>query len=145
MKKVNFAEALVQILANDKRYDRESYLFVRDALDFTFQRVEALNPDRSEKHVRGKELLDGIRLYALQEYGQMAFSVFDSWGVRRCEDFGEIVFNLVETGVFGKTEEDSREDFKDSYDFHEAFVRPFKPENKPAEKTKIKDTGKNEK
>ena len=38
-----------------------------------------------------------------------------------------MVFNLIEAGIFGKTEEDSLEDFKNVYDFEEAFVKPFAP------------------
>jgi uncharacterized repeat protein (TIGR04138 family) len=57
----------------------------------------------------------------------MAKTVFDSWGVRRCRDFGDIVFNLIEYSVFSKTEGDRREDFEDLYDFEEAFVAPFLP------------------
>jgi len=57
----------------------------------------------------------------------MVMTVFDSWGIRSCEDVGHMVFNLIAGGVFGKTEEDSIEDFKNVYDFEEAFVRPFAP------------------
>jgi uncharacterized repeat protein (TIGR04138 family) len=72
-------------------------------------------------------LLDGVRQYALKEFGPMVVTVFDSWGVHCCEDIGHMVFNLIGAGVFGKTEEDSLEDFKNVYNFEEAFVRPFAP------------------
>jgi uncharacterized repeat protein (TIGR04138 family) len=58
----------------------------------------------------------------------MVMTVFDSWGVHSCEDIGNMVFNLIDAGIFGKTEEDSIEDFKNVYDFDEAFVKPFAPE-----------------
>jgi uncharacterized repeat protein (TIGR04138 family) len=61
----------------------------------------------------------------------MVMTVFDNWGIRSCEDIGHMVFNLIGAGVFGKTEEDSIEDFKNVYDFDDAFVKPFAPE-KPA-------------
>ena len=76
----------------------------------------------------GKELLEGIREYAAQQFGPLAPTVFRSWGVRRTEDFGEIVFNLVESGLLGKTESDSREDFADGFDFDQAFDGPFSAE-----------------
>ncbi len=57
----------------------------------------------------------------------MVITVFDSWGIRSCEDVGHMVFNLIGAGVFGKTEQDSIEDFKNVYDFEEAFVKPFAP------------------
>jgi uncharacterized repeat protein (TIGR04138 family) len=77
--------------------------------------------------VTGPELLNGVRQYALKEFGPMVMTVFDSWGIRSCEDFGHMVFNLIGVGVFGKTEQDSIEDFKNVYDFEEAFVKPFAP------------------
>ena len=79
------------------------------------------------RHVTGPELLDGVRQYALKEFGPMVMTVFDSWGIRSCEDIGHMVFNLIGAGVFGKTEQDSIEDFKNVYDFKEAFVKPFAP------------------
>ncbi len=79
------------------------------------------------RHVSGPELLDGARRYALKEFGPMVITVFDSWGIRSCEDIGNMVFNLIGAGVFGKTDQDSIEDFKNVYDFEEAFVRPFAP------------------
>lgn len=61
----------------------------------------------------------------------MVMTVFDSWGIHLCEDIGSMVFNLIDAGIFGKTEEDSIDDFKNVYDFEEAFVKPFAPA-KPA-------------
>ena len=58
----------------------------------------------------------------------MVMTVFDSWGIHSCEDIGHMVFNLIGAGIFGKTDEDSIEDFKNVYDFQEAFVKPFAPE-----------------
>jgi len=57
----------------------------------------------------------------------MAMMVFAEWGVHVCEDWGEIVFTLVEHNVLKTTEHDSREDFKGGYDFFEALRRPFLP------------------
>ena len=81
---------------------------------------------RSEpRHVNGGELLDGIRDLALNRFGPMAKTVFQQWGVERTEDFGEIVFQLVEQGLLGKTEADKRSDFARGYDFDDTFVRDF--------------------
>jgi len=59
--------------------------------------------------------------------------VLNEWGVHRCEDFGEIVFNMVEHDLLAKTSEDSRENFKGGYDFEEAFRKPFLPPHAPDE------------
>jgi uncharacterized repeat protein (TIGR04138 family) len=80
------------------------------------------------RHVAGPELLEGVRQYALKEFGPMALSVLSHWGVARCEDIGHMVFNLIGAGIFGKTDEDSMDDFKAVYDFRDAFVKPFQPE-----------------
>ena len=124
--KQNFSEALETILREDPRYSREAYGFVREGLDFTCKMLkkEGHGPQR---HVTGQELLEGLRHYALQQFGPMSKTVLDYWGVRRCEDFGEIVFNMVEKGILGRTEEDRREDFAGGYDFEEAFVKPYQP------------------
>lgn len=130
MKKANFEEALEQILREDSRYDEHAYLFLREALDFTIKLLK--KPEEGPaRHVTGAELLEGIRQYALQEYGPMARTVLDRWGVRRCEDFGQIVFNLVGKGILGKTDQDRKEDFAGGYDFEKAFSEPFRPERTP--------------
>src|SRR5437773_2656248 len=130
MQKIGFAEALDSIVATDPRYQRDVYVFLRDALDFTTKQQKKIK-GVSVRHVTGPEWLDGVRRYALKEFGRMVRTVFDSWGVHSCEDVGYRVFNLIGAGVFGKTDEDSIEDFKYVYDFAEAFVKRFTPE-KPA-------------
>jgi uncharacterized repeat protein (TIGR04138 family) len=126
MQKIGFAEALESVVGSDPRYQREGYIFLRDALDFTTKQQKKTK-GVSVRHVTGPELLDGVRQYALKEFGPMVMTVFDSWGIRSCEDIGHMVFNLIGAGVFGKTEQDSIEDFKNVYDFKEAFVKPFAP------------------
>ena len=127
MQKIGFAEALDSIVASDPRYQRDAYVFLRDALDFTTKQQKKVK-GATVRHVSGPELLGGVRQYALKEFGPMVMTVFDSWGVHSCEDIGNMVFNLIDAGIFGKTEEDSIEDFKNVYDFDEAFVKPFAPE-----------------
>ncbi len=126
MQKIGFTEALDSIIASDARYQREAYIFLRDALDFTTKQQKKLK-GATVRHVAGPELLEGVRQYALKEFGPMALSVFSFWGVKRCEDIGRMVFNLIAAGIFGKTDEDSMDDFKAVYDFDDVFVKPFKP------------------
>src|SRR6185503_889959 len=99
----------------------------REALDHTQKITGKPAKDDAQRHVSGQQLLDGIREYGLLQYGPMTMTVLNEWGIRRCEDFGEIVFNMVENSLLAKTEQDSREDFKGCYDFVEAFRRPFLP------------------
>jgi uncharacterized repeat protein (TIGR04138 family) len=130
MQKLDFGEALDLIHSRDPRYDREAYHFLRDALDYTIkQRKKA---KEGTGHVSGQQLLEGIRQYALKQFGPMVPTVLNYWGVQRCDDFGEMVFNLIRVGIFGKTERDSIEDFKHGYSFQEAFVAPFLPDQASA-------------
>jgi uncharacterized repeat protein (TIGR04138 family) len=110
---------LEQVLARDPRYKAEAYVFVHDALGHTWARLD------QRRHVTGRELLEGIRDLALQHYGPMAKAVLNSWGVKTTDDFGAIVFNLVDSGLLSKTEEDHIEDFHDVYDFDEVFVGSY--------------------
>jgi uncharacterized repeat protein (TIGR04138 family) len=129
MQEVNFDGALDQILATDNRFHRDAYLFMREALDFT-QKIVGRENLGKVRHVTGQELLDGLRQYSLQQFGPMAATVFEEWGIRNCQNFGEIVFNMVEIGLLARTEKDSRDDFQNGYDFTDAFRKPFWPENK---------------
>jgi len=127
MQAASFEEAIEQIAAQDRRYHREAYCFLREALNHT-QKMTGKLPKKNEiRHVSGQELLSGIREYALQQFGPMTVTVLEEWGVKCCMDFGEIVFNMVETKLLAKTEKDSREDFRNGYDFHDAFRKPFLP------------------
>jgi uncharacterized repeat protein (TIGR04138 family) len=125
MQKLDFGEALDYVAAQDTRYARDAYLFLRDALDFTVKQRKKVKDTCA--HVSGQQLLEGLRVYALKQFGPMVTTVFEYWGIRRCEDFGEMVFNLIRIGVFGRTERDSLDDFKGAYTFHEAFVAPYLP------------------
>src|SRR5256885_2422082 len=127
MQKIGFAEALDSIVASDNRYHREAYIFLRDALDYTTKQQKKAR-GAAIRHVAGPELVEGVRLYALKEFGPMALTVFSHWGIERCEDIGAMVFNLIGAGIFGKTEQDSIEDFKSVYTFQDAFVKPYRPE-----------------
>ena len=127
MQAASFEEAIDQIAAQDRRYHREAYFFLREALEHTQGMTGRLPKKNEVRHVSGQELLEGIREYALQQFGPMTLAVLEEWGVKCCLDFGEIVFNMVETKLLAKTEQDSREDFRNGYDFHDAFRKPFLP------------------
>jgi uncharacterized repeat protein (TIGR04138 family) len=135
MNESDFIESIKSICARDNRYEPDAYLFVREALDYTVKKLKK-PADGPARHVTGQELLEGIRVFALHEYGPMALTVLKSWRINHSSDFGEIVFNLVESGKLGKTDHDKKEDFSDGYDFVEAFARPFLPAPKIEEKGK---------
>ena len=80
----------------------------------------------AERHVTGQELCEAIRRYALEQYGYMAKTVLNSWGIHGTGDFGEIVFNLIRIGQMRKTPDDRREDFDNVYDFDDRLQQEFK-------------------
>ena len=129
MQEVSFEEVLEKIVAKDGRYHRDAYIFVREALDHTQKLVLKENKGQP-RHVSGQELLDGIRQFGLSQYGPMTITVLEEWGIKACGDFGEIVFNMVESGLLAKTERDTRADFETGYDFDEAFRKPYMPSKK---------------
>jgi uncharacterized repeat protein (TIGR04138 family) len=139
------AHPIVQLLHEDRRYRFEAYVFVFEALRYaqevlqmgadvpgevrSEQETQAI-PDAEESppehHVTGRDLCEAIRRYALDQYGFMAKTVLNSWGVRGTGDFGEIVFNLIRVGQMRKTPSDTRVDFDNVYDFDTALRGGFK-------------------
>ena len=127
MQAPRFDAAVDTILERDKRFEQNAYFLLKDALDYTLKCAREDN-DGEERHVSGEELLLGFRDHALEEFGPMAHTLLREWGVHTCSDVGDMVFHLIEEGMFGKQDSDSKEDFRDIYDFDDAFVTPFLPE-----------------
>ena len=112
--------ALLEILDKDKRYDPEAYSFIMASMDYTMKKL------KRKGHVSGEELSIGVKDYCLEQFGPMARVVLEKWGIKSTNDFGEIVFNLINSGLLGKTDEDHKEDFHNRYDFKEAFDKGCK-------------------
>ena len=139
----HFSATVDAIVADDSRYDRDAYFFVRDALEFTTkqQKKKVGTTVPAECHVSGRQLLDGVRQYALQQFGPMVLTVFEHWRITRCEDIGHLVFNLIEAREFGKSDHDTLDDFRQGFDFHDAFVKPFRPQGSaPVPSTTLRRT-----
>jgi len=139
MQEVNFDEVVDKLYAQDPRYVRDAYHFTREALEYTQKLITRENKG-TERHVTGQELLEGIRQFALQQYGPMTITVLEEWGIRECRDFGEIVFNMVESGLLRKTDKDTRDDFQKGYNFVDAFRKPYWPAGKHAAEKKTVET-----
>jgi len=131
---------IAKLLKEDDRYAFEAYVFVFEALSYAQnslgmgtespselpQESSAKSSEEPERHVSGQELCEAARQFALEQYGYMAKTVLNSWGINKTGDFGELVFNLIRTGQMRKTADDRREDFQDVYDFDEAFQQRFR-------------------
>jgi uncharacterized repeat protein (TIGR04138 family) len=136
MHEASFEEKVEVIRAQDSRYAAEAYSFLREALDYT-QKTIAKDSRGRLRHVTGQELLGGIREFALAQFGPMTMMVLEEWGIHHCRDFGELVFNMVESDLLAKTDRDSRADFGGGYDFFDAFRKPFLP---PSQQVKPEPT-----
>ena len=124
---------LEELVRRDPRYACEAYEFVFAALAHT-QKMQGRSAGQTETskeeefHVSGQQLLLGVRDLALQEFGMMARTVFRMWGINRTDDFGEIVFNLVEANMMSKTSQDDRRDFQNVYDLDAALEGSYRIE-----------------
>lgn len=108
-------EKIQALINQDSKYKFEAYSFILAALHFT---MAGMKPPR---HITGREFCEGIRRYAVDQFGPMARTVLEHWGIKETLDFGHIVFALVEIGLMRKTEEDKLDDFRDVYQFATAF------------------------
>jgi len=131
---------IAKLLKQDDRYAFEAYVFVFEALSYAqntlkmgtespsepLEDASATSSEEPERHVSGQELCEAARQFALEQYGYMAKTVLNSWGIHTTGDFGEIVFNLIRTGQMRKTADDRRQDFLDVYDFDKAFQQGFR-------------------
>lgn len=134
-------DPIIELLRQDKRYRFEAYVFLFESLRYAQESLGLGQPSESEpvpgvdeseeerqaeRHVSGQELCEAIRQFAIDQYGYMAKTVLNSWGIHTTGDFGEIVFNLIRIGRMRKTRQDRREDFDDVFDFDTAFRQEFK-------------------
>ena len=117
----NHFETIVEgIYEKDVRYKEDAYVFVMEALAYTQKKY------KRTRHVKGEEMLQGMKELLLNKFGPMTIPVLEHWGIKSTEDFGNIVFNLVENRVLSKTEDDSIEEFRNGYDFGEVFDRGYR-------------------
>jgi uncharacterized repeat protein (TIGR04138 family) len=109
-----------QICETDGRYQPEVYTFILDALAFAQKKF------RKQKHVTGQELLEAIKMLLIENYGPMTMTVLNHWGIRETEDFGNIVFNMVNRKILSKTDDDTLESFKKVFDFEAEFNHAYR-------------------
>ena len=111
-------------LSPQLRYHPDAYAFVFEALQYMQEKLQRPEQrtaaDDESAHLSGRELLEGIRELSLRKFGLLARDVLRHWGVHATEDFGRIVFELVERGEMRKTEQDRIGDFLAVYEFSEA-------------------------
>lgn len=108
------------------QYSVEAFVFIQHGLDYTVRDIHGEIDEESEtmhsRHISGEQLCQGLRRYAIRQYGLMARTVLSNWKINTCEDFGRIVFAMVDSGLMYKTENDSIVDFQEVFDFDQAFA-----------------------
>jgi uncharacterized repeat protein (TIGR04138 family) len=115
-------KSIDDIIDEQGLYPRDAFDFVRRGLGYTVEKVHAeLTDPNASRHVSGQQLSEGLREFALLQWGLLARTVLRRWNITRTEDFGTIVFTLVESGEMSRTSEDTIEDFNNVYDFAKAF------------------------
>lgn len=105
------------IAAKDRRYDPRAYALLMDVVRYL--------GGNGDGHMSAGDVLEEFKERTLDQYGPLSMAVLSEWGVKSCEDIGEMMFNLVESRRIGRDEGDSPEAFAGGYDFHEAFETVF--------------------
>ena len=105
-----------------------AYVFVSEALKTAQELVSRQLVDRLDEthHISGPELLEGVRILGLRLYGLMAPVVFRHWGLSSTDDFGRIVFEMIERGDMRKSDSDQLSDFHGVYSLDESFANDYK-------------------
>lgn len=118
-------EVDIYTVAGKTKYPVDAFEFVMKGLGYTVDRIHGKHdpkaPLQKSRHVSGAQLSMGLRDYAIEQYGMLAKLVLNRWRITRSEDFGQIVFAMVDAKLMSKTEEDSIQDFVDVFDFEQAF------------------------
>jgi len=124
-------KSLEEVVEEVGLYPMEAYEFVQRGLGYTVDRIHAdLKDPEASRHVTGRDLCEGLRDFALQQWGLLARTVLNRWNIRKTYDFGRIVFALVDSNWMQKTDDDTIEDFRDVYDFAAAFDTAYRIESK---------------
>ena len=119
MEEIDFeSDSFADILAKDDRYSPRAYALLTDVIRFLGE---------GDRHMTGGDILEEFKDRALDQYGPLAYTVLSEWGVSRCEDVGEMMFNLVDSGRIEKDEQDTAESFVGGYDFKEELLGPYEP------------------
>lgn len=126
------SDPLRKLALKDGRYAPDAFQFLFESLEHAVRLAGRSDAEGPERHVTGQELLEGMRVHAIELFGPLAAQVWRSWGVRETLDWGRIVFLLVDNGMLNRQDDDTIEDFRDGFDFDEVFVDGYTIELPPA-------------
>ncbi len=127
----NYEKTLQEVIDEVGTYPAEAYHFVQSGLNYTVTKAHGVKSDEGvSRHITGQQLCEGLRDYARSQWGLLARTVLARWNITCTFDFGRIVFAMVENELMHKTDEDSIEDFRNVYDFKNAFEADYRIEIK---------------
>lgn len=105
----SFEDAVKELTLRYPQFAPDAYDFLRAGLDHA---SEHYGKKEKATHLTAEQLYAGACSYALSEYGPLAYKVLSFWGIQTNVDFGKVVYNLIEVGVFGKQKGDKQEEFE---------------------------------
>lgn len=108
----DFNETVLHIIKRDQRYHPDAYEFVNASVTYTVKKLSRNSKPRGSRHVTAEELIGGSMDYAVSQYGFLAPEVLRQWGVLCGEDFGNIVYNMIDEKLLSASPEDSQSDFQ---------------------------------
>jgi uncharacterized repeat protein (TIGR04138 family) len=121
------SQSLQQLAKESGRYPAQAYEFIQRGLSYTVEKMHGSETDPdANRHVSGRQLCDGLREFALTQWGMLARTVLREWEIHSTLDFGRIVFSLIQAGQMQKTDEDTLEDFRNVFDFKSAFEAGYR-------------------
>ena len=115
------AKPMEEVIRQDGRYPPDAFAFLHESLAKAVRDAHGETPAEGQHHVAGKQICIAARDLAIERWGLLATAVLKRWNIRATIDFGNMVYLLIQHNVMHKTDEDSLEDFRDVYDFREAF------------------------
>lgn len=118
-------DQLRKIALQDGRYSPDAFVFLFESLDVAVRMAGKEGRTGASRHVTGQEVLAGMREHALARFGPLAAHVWRQWGIRETLDWGKVVFLLIDHNLLKRQDEDKLEDFRDGFDFDEAFVASY--------------------
>lgn len=124
-----FDDVVSRIYEADFRFDPDAYFYLREVVDRTAHDLGRDGPKAENRHLTGAELSNGFRNCMLEDFGPLAATVADEWGLGTSDDLGAMVYNLIEAGAFGKSASDRKSDFHGLFDFGEVLEAPYLPES----------------
>jgi len=123
-----FRSIVTEILQKDRRYKEEAYYFINEAVAYASELYQKPRFGK-KRHLSIDELCEAICEFSLNEFGAMAFTVLQIWGLETTLDFGHVVFNLIDANVLAASDNDKLGDFDEIFTLDERLRQPFHPKN----------------